>query len=95
MSYTMAMKFDWNAEKNKWLKDNRGITFDEITSLIEQGYLKTVIIHPQKKNQKIFVIERDGYAYNIPFIESEKGICFLKTIYPSRASTRKYLRSAP
>jgi len=86
------MKFDWNSDKNKWLEINRGITFDEITSLIEQGYLKIVIKHPKKDKQKIFVIERDGYAYNVPFIEDENGTCFLKTIYPSRSSTKKYLR---
>lgn len=92
MSYYTDMKFDWNPDKNKWLKDNRGITFDEITSLIEGGSLKTILKHPKKENQKIFVVEREGYAYNVPFIEEGGGVCFLKTIYPSRSSTRKFLR---
>ncbi|MEW6089002.1 MAG: toxin [bacterium] len=86
------MKFDWNPDKNKWLKDYRSINFDEITCLIDNGYLMTILNHPKKAKQKIFVVERDGYAYNVPFVEETDGTCFLKTIYPSRSSTKKYLR---
>ncbi|MBI5418366.1 toxin [Candidatus Poribacteria bacterium] len=86
------MRFDWNPDKNKWLKKNRGINFDEITCLIENEHLKTILNHPKKAKQKIFVVEHDGYAYNVPFIEDKNEICFLKTIYPSRSSTKKYLR---
>ncbi|MEW5694212.1 MAG: toxin [Candidatus Hydrogenedentota bacterium] len=86
------MRFDWNLEKNNWLKENRGVTFDEITCLIDEGHLIAVLKHPAKKNQKIFIVERDGYAYNVPFIEQDNGICFMKTIYPSRISTKKYIR---
>lgn len=88
----MPMKFDWNPDKNKWLKDNRDVNFDEIACLIDNGYLKTILNHPKKAKQKIFVVERDEYAYNVPFVEEENGTCFLKTIYPSRSSTKKYLR---
>jgi hypothetical protein len=85
------MMFDWNPDKNKWLALNRDIVFEEIICLIEEGHLKAVLKHPKKTNQKIFVIERDGYAYNVPFIEQEDGVFFLKTIYPSRISTKKYI----
>jgi hypothetical protein len=86
------MKFDWNPEKNKWLKENRDISFDEITCLIEEGRLIGILRHTRKEKQKVLIVERDGYAYNIPFIEEDDGTCFLKTIYPSRASTKKYLK---
>jgi len=85
------MQFDWDPEKNKWLADNRGITFEEIILLIEEGSLREILNHPQRPHQKIFVVERDGYAFNVPFVEERNGGCFLKTIYPSRTSTRKYL----
>ena len=85
------MKYDWNSEKNEWLIKNRGISFEEIIYLIGSGELKAILEHPKKSNQKIFVIEREGYAYNVPFVEQEDGTCFLKTIYPSRASTKKFL----
>jgi uncharacterized DUF497 family protein len=86
------MKFDWNPEKNRWLKENRDISFDEITCLIEEGRLIGILRHTRKEKQKVLIVERDGYAYNIPFIEEDDGTCFLKTIYPSRASTKKYLK---
>jgi uncharacterized DUF497 family protein len=86
------MKFDWSPKKNEWLKENRDISFDEITCLINEGHLISILKHPRKEKQKVFIVERDGYAYNIPFVEEDDGTCFLKTIYPSRASTKKYLK---
>jgi hypothetical protein len=85
------MKFDWSPKKNEWLKENRDISFDEITCLIDEGHLISILKHPNKE-QRVFIVERDGYAYNIPFVEEDDGTCFLKTIYPSRASTKKYLK---
>jgi hypothetical protein len=85
------MHFDWDQEKNQWLEAERGISFEEIISLIDSGHLRVVLSHPKRIDQKIFIIERDGYACNVPFVEQKNGTCFLKTIYPSRASTRKHL----
>ena len=85
------MHFDWDQEKNQFLEAERGISFEEIICLIDSGHLRVILSHPKRIGQKIFIIERDGYAYNVPFVEQENGTCFLKTIYPSRASTRKYL----
>ena len=83
------MTYDWDTEKNKWLRDNRGISFEEIVSLIDGGALRAVLEHPKRPNQKIFIVEREGYTYNVPFVEQENGTCFLKTAYPSRISTKK------
>jgi hypothetical protein len=52
--------------------------------------------HPNKKkyvNQKLYLIEYNDYIYVVPFLinEKEKEI-FLKTIYPSRDYTKKYLQ---
>ena len=85
------VQFDWNPAKNTWLKEYRKISFEEIVYLIDEGHLRAVLSHPQKPAQKIFVVLRDGYAYNVPFIEESDGTCFLKAIYPSRASTKKYV----
>jgi len=35
-------------------------------------------------------LEKDNYAYLVPFVEDENGK-FLKTIIPSRKATRDYL----
>ena len=85
------MKYDWNPVKNEWLIKNRDISFEEIIYLIESGGLRAILEHPKKSNQKIFILKREGYAYNVPFVEKEDGTCFLKTIYPSRASTKKFI----
>lgn len=85
------MNFDWNPAKNQWLAENRDITFEEIVCLIDEGCLRAILQHPKKPNQKIFVVEHEGYAFNVPFVEELDGTCFLKTAYPSRASTKKYI----
>jgi hypothetical protein len=42
------------------------------------------------KNQYMFVIEIDSYAYIVPFVENDDEI-FLKTIYPGREAAKEYL----
>ena len=60
---------------------------------IINGCLVGDVSHPNSEkypNQRVFVIDVDGYAYLIPYVESEEHI-FLKTIIPSRKATRDYL----
>jgi hypothetical protein len=85
--------FDWNEDKNKWLKEQRCITFEEVVFYILHGGLLDIIEHPNKKQysgQMIFVVNVEGYVFLVPFVESEE-IVFLKTIIPSRKITKKYL----
>lgn len=85
--------FDWNEEKNRKLLKDRGVTFEEIVfHIIHDGLLDT-IIHPNQKvypGQRIFIVNVDGYACLVPFIENDE-FYFLKTIIPSRKMTKKYL----
>ena len=94
MPYLMTMKiFKWNAEKNKVLARERGITFEEIVQRIEFGAKVIETDHPNKKkypNQKILISDVDGYAYLVPCF-TDKNDCFLETIIPSRKATKKYL----
>ena len=85
--------FDWSTEKNEWLKLARGVTFEEIVYHIQAGGLLDVIEHGRPgryPGQRIFVVNVEGYASLVPFVESEETI-FLKTIIPSRKMTRRYL----
>lgn len=85
--------FDWNEDKNKWLKEQRGITFEEIVFHILHGGLLDVLEHPNEKRypgQRIFVVNVEGYVCLVPFVETEEMV-FLKTIIPSRKMTKKYL----
>lgn len=85
--------FDWDEDKNEWLKKERNISFEIVISLVAMGKLLDIVEHPNKKkykNQKIFMIEYDNYAYLVPFVEDNEKI-FLKTIIPNRKATQKYL----
>ncbi len=85
--------FDWNREKNEQLKRGRGVSFEEVIVAVGEGQLLAVMEHHQPKRypkQKIFVVEINGYAYLIPFVEDGEKV-FLKTIIPSRKATKKYL----
>ncbi len=86
--------FSWNEDKNRRLKVERNISFEEVVFYIEQGQLLDIVEHPNLERyggQRIFVVEVNDYAYLVPFVESEREI-FLKTIIPSRKATEKYLR---
>ena len=85
--------FAWNLEKNAQLIEERGISFERVIYSIEKEKILDVIKHPnpsQYPHQRIFIVNIDGYAYLIPFVENDTEI-FLKTIIPSRKATRKYL----
>lgn len=85
--------YQWSQEKNEKLRDERGVSFDDVLILIFGNKLLDTIDHPNKKrypNQKMFVVEIDHYVYLVPFVEDEEKI-FLKTIIPSRRATKKYL----
>ena len=86
--------FDWDIEKNLKLKIERGVSFDEVVSILESEGPLDIIDHPNKDrypNQRMYVVEIEEYVYLVPFVEdSEKK--FLKTIFPSRKMTKKYLK---
>ncbi|MFH1906858.1 MAG: toxin [Chloroflexota bacterium] len=86
--------FAWNEEKNKLLKAERQVCFEDVVISIEMGFLLDVLEHPNQekyKGQKFFVVQIDDYIYLVPFVESDDEV-FLKTIIPSRKATRKYLQ---
>lgn len=84
--------FLWDDEKNAWLKQERGVSFEDVSFCIENGNVLDIIEHPNPKycGQRIFIVEIDNYAYRVPFIETEKEV-ILKTVIPSRKDTRFYL----
>ena len=86
-------RFNWNAGKNEQLRSDRGISFEEILFHIENGDVLDILEHPNQKRykgQRIFVVAVEEYVHLVPFIEDKTEV-FLKTIIPSRKSTKKYL----
>jgi len=84
--------YAWNHEKNECLKEDRGISFEEIVYSIQLGNEVDIYDHPNRKRypgQKVSVVLIEGCAYLVPFVERENEI-FLKTIIPSRKATKQY-----
>ena len=78
------------------LQKERGISFEEIIHHIQSGKLLAILEHPNPekyKNQKIAVVDVEGYAYAVPYVETDEVI-FLKTAFPSRKYTKQYLSKA-
>jgi hypothetical protein len=80
-------RFEWNDAKNLQLKQERGISFEEIVFVIEHGGLMDVIPHPNPEKYPNI----NDYIYLVPFVKDESGARFLKTIIPSRKATKSYL----
>jgi len=79
---------NWNEEKNTKLKIERGIGFETIFSLIEEGLIIDIRENPNYPNQKYYFFIVDDYVYCVPVVETENEI-FLKTIFPSRKFTKE------
>lgn len=85
----------FNKEKDEVLKKSRGIGFDEVVYVIENDIKTKSIEHPNKKKypkQRVFLVQIRDYLYVVPFIEEEDYL-FLKTVYPSRKYSKKYLKN--
>ena len=85
--------YSWNSQKNEELKKTRNISFEEVLLNIQLGNELDIFNHPNQEKypgQKISVVEIEGYAYLIPYVETDEEI-FLKTIIPSRKATKKYI----
>ncbi|KKS79872.1 MAG: hypothetical protein UV54_C0027G0009 [Candidatus Beckwithbacteria bacterium GW2011_GWA2_43_10] len=87
---------EFNEEKNLLLKETRKISFDEIIEAIDKNQILDDIEHRDKKRylqQKILVVRVKNYVYAILYVRDKKrGVIFLKTIYPSRVLTKKYIK---
>ena len=86
--------FRWGTEKNETLARERGITFEEVVQCIADGAKIIETEHPNQEkypNQKILIVDVNGYAYLIPCVKAGNEY-FLKTIIPSRKATKKYLK---
>ena len=84
--------FDWSDEKDKKLRKERGIGFEDVVFHIASGDLLSVSEHPNSRkypNQKIMYIMVDDYVYIVPYVE-EGNRKFLKTIIPSRRATKEF-----
>ncbi len=86
--------FEWDDKKNTLLKESRKVCFEDILFCLENDKLLDIVKNPNnlRPKQYCMIVEINNYAYVVPFVQNGSTI-FLKTIYPSRKQTKKYLRS--
>ena len=90
--YSNDMRYEWNPEKNEWLKKHRSISFEQIVFHLSQGDIWKVADHPDQKTypgQKIYFVIVEDYIHMVPYVIEDEYV-FLKTIIPSRRATRDY-----
>lgn len=87
------MQLTWDIDKNRRIKEERGVSFEEIVERIHTGDVVDIVDHPNKTkypHQKMFMVLLKGYVYCVPCVETKEGY-FLKTVIPSRKATKEYL----
>jgi hypothetical protein len=92
---SMSFEYQYNQLKNQLLKATRGIGFEEIIEAIGAGGLLANINHHNPKkypNQQELIVRCQRYIYVVPYVREVSGDLFLKTIYPSRKYTKKYIK---
>jgi hypothetical protein len=88
--------FNWDDAKNEQLKRTRGVSFEEMVIAIEAGEVVDVLGHPNPEryaNQEVYLVRHRDYVFVVPFGRGpSQDEITLKTIYPSRKYTKRYLR---
>jgi predicted DNA binding CopG/RHH family protein/uncharacterized DUF497 family protein len=70
---------NWNSTKNQQLISEHGISFEDIVYYLQQGGILDDVEHPnidKYPNQRMFVINIDGYVHLVPYVEDRKEIFF-------------------
>ena len=86
---------NWYREKNEWLRENRGICFEDILFYIDNDFLIDEIEHPNQMKylgQGMMVLNIENYIYLVSYVETKDEI-FLKTIISSRKARKDYLKT--
>jgi len=87
------LKLEFSEEKNLMLHETRGVNFNDAIKVITKHKIIANIQNRNYPNQRILIIKIKNYIYAVPcVINKKKGTIFLKTIYPSRILTKKYLK---
>jgi hypothetical protein len=74
----------WNADKDLWLQEHRGVSFQDIAACILSDNLVDMIENTERGGQQAFLIRFRDYIWVVPFVLEEGESIFLKTAYPSR-----------
>ena len=68
--YNANMKYDWNPDKNEWLKKERNISFEQIIFHLSQGDLWKITEHPDHANypgQNLYFVVVNDYIFIVDY----------------------------
>jgi hypothetical protein len=88
-------RIEFSEAKNLLLKETRGTGFEDVIVAVEGKEILGDMRHNNKKyvHQRILIIRKEEYAYAVPYvIDVKRKVIFLKTVYPSRVLTDKYMK---
>ena len=86
------MYFDWKEEKNRQIREQRNICFEDFVQAFNDDNVIEIIEHFNKNKypeQKLFIVELNGYIHYVPFVQDGEKY-FLKNIIPSRKLHKLY-----
>ena len=84
--YHSNVEIVWDDEKNTWLKDIRGVSFEEIAGIMVAEEYHDLTEHPTRERQEYFVVSFHGYTWLFPFLVDDEGRIVLYTAYSSRVA---------
>ena len=84
------MNILWDEDKNKRLKLERGISFEDFAELILEKKYLDILENPAREEQMIFIVSYKDYTYVVPFVLDDEENIVLKTVFPSRKFHKLY-----
>jgi len=78
----------WSDEKNSWLKQARGVGFDD---LVLHGRVISICENSARAGQELLLVDYLDYVWVVPFVRDKEKF-FLKTLYQNRKLTRLFRR---
>ncbi|GGG09204.1 MULTISPECIES: BrnT family toxin [Cysteiniphilum] len=81
--------FEWDEKKNKQLKQERHISFEQIVTAIENGDLLAIDDNVNHPNQSILRVRIGDYVYSVA-TEQRNNNLRLITAYADRKQTKRF-----
>ena len=81
--------FRWDPEKNDQLKQERGVSFEQVAVAVETGNLLQIAPHqnPAKyPRQKIMIVKIDDYAIEVVQVQ-DKMVKVVRMMLPAKPSS--------
>lgn len=83
------MVIEWDEDKNRALRKQRGLSFGQVEEAIEAGRILDDVAHPaeQFRHQRILIVEIESYPVMVPYVQDGDKL-FLKTMFRNRKLKR-------